>query len=122
MKRVLLLVWLGAIALVIALGRASSWVGDTAALKAVIEPVRALAWILAIALTLYWTVVAVRWLLRALFWRVGRRLALSYFFVGALPFVIFAILLIVMGYLVGSLPMGCTVHFSSADLPFTRKV
>jgi serine phosphatase RsbU (regulator of sigma subunit) len=101
MRRVLLLAWLGAIAVLIVLGRAVSWMGDVTALKVVMEPLRMVAWALAIALTLYWGVVAFRWLLRALFWRVGRRLALSYFFVGALPFVIFAILLLVMGYLMG---------------------
>jgi serine phosphatase RsbU (regulator of sigma subunit) len=34
------------------------------------------------------------------FWRVGSRLALSYFVVGVLPFIFFAILLIVTGYVV----------------------
>lgn len=101
MKRVLLLVWLGAIAVLIALGGAASFLKARPVLEMLATPLEILAWIAASALTIYWTVIAVRWLMRALFWRVGRRLALSYLFVGALPFVIFAILLLVMGYLMG---------------------
>jgi serine phosphatase RsbU (regulator of sigma subunit) len=101
MKRVLLLAWLGAIAMILALGIASSRLGESGMATFLVEPLRVALWGIFVATTLYWTVVVVRWLMRALFWRVGRRLALSYLFVGALPFVIFAILLVVMGYLMG---------------------
>ena len=53
-----------------------------------------------IALTLYAFTVAVRWLLRKLFWRVGRRLFLSYVLIGVLPFFLFAILLLTIGYMI----------------------
>jgi HAMP domain-containing protein len=52
-----------------------------------------------IALTLYWFAVAVRWLMRKLFWRVGRRLFLSYVLIGVLPFVLMSILLLAVGYM-----------------------
>src|SRR5437867_4784289 len=53
-----------------------------------------------IALTLYGFTVAVRWTLRRLFWRVGRRLFLSYVLIGMLPFFLFAILLLSIGYII----------------------
>ena len=59
-----------------------------------------LAWLIVIALCLYGFAVFVRWLMRALFWRVGRRLFLSYLMIGMLPFGLFAILLLTMGYMV----------------------
>jgi len=59
-----------------------------------------LASLLLIALTLYGCAVFVRWLLRKLFWRVGRRLFLSYVLIGMLPFFLFAILLLTIGYMV----------------------
>jgi serine phosphatase RsbU (regulator of sigma subunit) len=52
-----------------------------------------LAWLTFLALTLYGIVIAARWLLRKLFWTVGRRLFLSYVMIGVLPFFLFAILL-----------------------------
>jgi serine phosphatase RsbU (regulator of sigma subunit) len=59
-----------------------------------------LASLLLIALTLYGFAVFVRWTLRKLFWRVGRRLFLSYVLIGMLPFFLFAILLLTVGYLI----------------------
>jgi serine phosphatase RsbU (regulator of sigma subunit) len=52
-----------------------------------------LAWFVVIGLTLYGLAIGIRWLLRKLFWTVGRRLALSYFMIGLMPFVVMAILL-----------------------------
>jgi serine phosphatase RsbU (regulator of sigma subunit) len=60
------------------------------------------AWVTLCALTLYLLTVAVRFVLRNLFWRVGRRLALSYFLLGVLPFVFFAVLVGVSGYLMAA--------------------
>jgi len=60
-----------------------------------------LSLLLFVALTLYWLTVAVRYILRKLFWRVGRRLALSYILIGVLPFFLFAILLTILGYSIG---------------------
>src|SRR5256886_14436953 len=59
-----------------------------------------LAWLVVIALCLYGFAVLVRWLMRALFWRVGRRLFLSYLMIGMLPFALFAVLLLTMAYMV----------------------
>ena len=59
-----------------------------------------LTWCVAIAITLYWMAVAVRWTMRKLFWRVGRRLFLSYVFVGVLPFFLMAILILVIAYMI----------------------
>lgn len=53
-----------------------------------------------IAVTLYAFTVAARWTLRKLFWRVGRRLFLSYVLIGVLPFFLFAILLLTIGYMI----------------------
>jgi len=59
-----------------------------------------LALLVIIAICLWAFAVFVRWLMRALFWRVGRRLFLSYLMIGMLPFALFAILLLTMGYMV----------------------
>ena len=59
-----------------------------------------LASLVCIALTLYGFAVFVRWTLRKLFWRVGRRLFLSYVLIGMLPFFLFAILLLTIGYII----------------------
>ena len=66
----------------------------------VITFVEFLAWLVLIALTLYGFALAVRWLMRALFWRVGRRLFLSYLLIGLLPFFLFAILMLTIGYMI----------------------
>lgn len=55
-----------------------------------------------IFLAVYLLAVGVRWMLRRLFWRVGSRLALSYFVIGVLPFVCFFILMLVIGYVVAA--------------------
>jgi serine phosphatase RsbU (regulator of sigma subunit) len=59
-----------------------------------------LAWLVVIALCLYGFTVFVRWLMRALFWRVGRRLFLSYLLIGLMPFFLFAILMLTIGYMI----------------------
>src|SRR6266550_2783225 len=59
-----------------------------------------IAWLIVIALSLYGFAAAVRWLMTALFWRVGRRLFLSYTLIGMLPFFLFAILLLTIGYMI----------------------
>src|SRR5437773_11949284 len=62
-----------------------------------------IAALICIAVTLYALAVVVRWMLRRLFWRVGRRLFLSYVMIGVLPFFLFGILILAMGYAVGGL-------------------
>lgn len=53
-----------------------------------------------IAVTLYGAALIVRWLLRKLFWRVGRRLFLSYVMIGVFPFFLFAVLLLAISYMI----------------------
>jgi serine phosphatase RsbU (regulator of sigma subunit) len=53
------------------------------------------------ALCMYGFAVTARWMLRKLFWRVGRRLFLSYVMLGVFPFFLFAILLLTLAYMVG---------------------
>lgn len=59
-----------------------------------------LAWLVVIGLTLYGFAIATRYILRSLFWTVGRRLFLSYVMIGVLPFVLFAILLTAILYVI----------------------
>jgi serine phosphatase RsbU (regulator of sigma subunit) len=58
------------------------------------------AWLLLISLTLYGFAIAARWVLRKLFWTVGRRLFLSYILIGVLPFFLFAVLLWAILYVI----------------------
>jgi HAMP domain-containing protein len=60
------------------------------------------AWLLFIALTLYGFAIATRWVLRKLFWTVGRRLFLSYVMIGVLPFFLFAVLLAAILYVIAA--------------------
>lgn len=59
-----------------------------------------LAYLIVIGITLYWVTLAIRWTLRALFWRVGRRLFLSYVLIGVLPFILMTILLLAVCYMI----------------------
>lgn len=59
-----------------------------------------LAWVVVISITLYWVALAIRWTMRKLFWRVGRRLFLSYVLIGVLPFVLMTILLFAVAYMI----------------------
>jgi serine phosphatase RsbU (regulator of sigma subunit) len=59
-----------------------------------------LSWCVVVGLTLYGLAITVRWLLSRLFWTVGRRLMLSYFMIGLMPFFVMAILLAVVLYLI----------------------
>lgn len=58
------------------------------------------AWLIFIALTLYGFALLSRWLLRKLFWTVGRRLFLSYVMLGVAPFFLFAVLLVAILYVI----------------------
>ncbi|MEO6486888.1 MAG: SpoIIE family protein phosphatase [Thermoanaerobaculia bacterium] len=59
-----------------------------------------LAWATFIGVSLYGIAIAIRWLMRKLFWRVGRRLFLSYVLIGVLPFMLMTILLLAIGYMI----------------------
>jgi serine phosphatase RsbU (regulator of sigma subunit) len=67
-----------------------------------------IAWLLLCALTLYGFAIAVRWVLRKLFWTVGRRLFLSYIMIGVLPFFLFAVLLAAILYVVAGVASQST--------------
>ena len=60
------------------------------------------AGLLIIATVLYGAAIATRWILRKLFWTVGRRLLLSYVMIGVLPFFLFAVLLVAILYVVAA--------------------
>ena len=66
---------------------------------ALIGVIQFFAWLLVIGLTLYGLAIFVRWVLRNLFWTVGRRLFLSYLLIGLLPFFLMTILLLTIGYM-----------------------
>ncbi|MGK2858120.1 MAG: PP2C family protein-serine/threonine phosphatase [Thermoanaerobaculia bacterium] len=101
LKKSLLLIWLAAIVAVILESKVSHLLDGAGRYLPGLELAQVLTWITIITLGVYWFSLFFRYLLRKLFWRVGRRLLLSYLFIGALPFVIFAVLLLVMGYLMG---------------------
>lgn len=94
-----LVVWLASIATIFAAGQADYYSRRLGFRIPGIGLIEFIAWTVCVALTLYLVAVTVRYLLRRLFWRVGRRLALSYFLIGLLPFVFFAVMLLVTGYL-----------------------
>jgi serine phosphatase RsbU (regulator of sigma subunit) len=94
-------IWISAIAAVILESRLSQSLGKVNRYLPGLEILQTLSWIVVIALGVWWITLFGRYLLRKLFWRVGRRLLLSYLFVGALPFVIFFVLLLAMGYVMG---------------------
>jgi serine phosphatase RsbU (regulator of sigma subunit) len=58
------------------------------------------AWCAVIAISLFWLAIGIRWTLRKLFWRVGRRLFLSYVMIGVLPFILMTILLLAVSYMI----------------------
>src|SRR5688500_3050028 len=58
------------------------------------------AWLIVIAVSIYGCAIFSRWLLRKLFWTVGRRLFLSYVMLGVLPFFLFAVLLAAILYVI----------------------
>jgi len=94
------LIWLGAL-IILALdqeyGDVLKSFGAPAALLVLVSFFAALIFT---ALCMYGFAVAVRWMLRKLFWRVGRRLFLSYVMIGVFPFFLFAILLVTIGYMI----------------------
>ncbi|MBI2215483.1 MAG: SpoIIE family protein phosphatase [Acidobacteria bacterium] len=100
-RKSLLVIWLAAVAALVIEGRVSSLLDGAERYLPGLELATLVTWIVVLVLGVYWIAVFFRYLLRRLFWRVGRRLLLSYLFVGALPFLMFAVLLLVMGYVMG---------------------
>lgn len=95
-----LVVWLGSLGLLLVIKQIDTGLLKIGRQSALLDVLGALSLVVFIVLSLYWLAKGFRLLLRKLFWRVGRRLALSYFLIGVLPFVLFAILFIFVGYLV----------------------
>jgi serine phosphatase RsbU (regulator of sigma subunit) len=95
-----LVVWLSGILAIIVLDRLDALLARFHYHMSILAFCSFLAWVVVIFLTLYGLAVTVRWLLRKLFWTVGRRLFLSYIMLGVMPFFLFAILLAALLYLV----------------------
>ena len=96
----LLTFWLSSLGTIIFLGLVDRWLERIPGVGSVVTFLTFLAWLVFIALSLYWIALFVRWLMRALFWRVGRRLFLSYLLIGMLPFLLMAALFAALGYMV----------------------
>lgn len=97
-KGLLFLTWLGAIAVVIAAALVSHFFDGFGRYVPGLSVVSFFAKAFVAAVAIYWVAAGTAYILRKLFWRVGRRLALSYFLIGVLPFICFAILLAFVGY------------------------
>lgn len=94
-----LIVWASSILLVPILSSAADLFSGVPLLSAMLSFSLVLAVLIATLLTTYLAIVFVRWVLSRLFWSVGRRLALSYLLLGLLPFLLFAVLVCVTGYI-----------------------
>jgi serine phosphatase RsbU (regulator of sigma subunit) len=94
------IVWLLAVIVIVGIEWVKPTLRNLHVPTAIFTFVEFLAWLIVIALCLYGFAVFVRWLMRALFWRVGRRLFLSYLLIGLMPFFLFAILLLTIGYMI----------------------
>jgi len=98
-RKRLLLAWALSIAAVIVLEKISSWLDALDRSFAPLGFLTFLAWLGCITISTWLLGVVVSWLMRRLFWSVGRRLALSYLLIGVLPFLLFAVLFMVVGYI-----------------------
>ena len=95
----LFLVWAIALGVVIAVNVLQSRF-DTLENAGALGMTEFFAGIILIAVGLYLVVLAIRWMMHKLFWRVGRRLFLSYILIGVLPFALMAILALALGFMV----------------------
>lgn len=98
-KKRLLTIWLLSIAIVVTLARVDSIVSGWGPLDRFLSFSSSAATLVMVVTSILVLVAFARFVLRKLFWRVGSRLALSYTLIGVLPFVLFAILLVVIGYI-----------------------
>jgi len=95
------LIWLGALIVLVLANALGDTLRDFGFPSLILVLVTFFAALVFTALCMYGFGVAVRWTLRKLFWRVGRRLFLSYVMLGVFPFFLFAILLLTIGYMMG---------------------
>ena len=93
------LVWVAGIATIIVLEQLEQFLEGFDRGIGPLNVISFFSWLLVIGLTLYGLAVATRWILRQLFWSVGRRLFLSYLLVGVLPFFLMTILLLTVVYM-----------------------
>lgn len=99
-RRTAFVIWLVAIVTIVATNEISSVLERFGYSTGVFTFLSFIAWLGFIAISLYGITIAIRWTLRKLFWRVGRRLLLSYVLIGALPFVLVFVLLVAVGYMI----------------------
>lgn len=97
-----LLLWLGSIVTIFVTSYTENLLDRFNAYLPGLGLVEFSAWLLFIAITLYAFAVVTRWVLRKLFWTVGRRLFLSYVMIGVLPFFLFAVLLAAILYVIAA--------------------
>lgn len=93
-------VWIIAIAVIVVDAQISNLLEKFKISTGIFTFISFMAALIFIAVTMYAFAVVVRWMLRRLFWRVGRRLFLSYVMIGVLPFFLFGILLLTIGYMI----------------------
>jgi sigma-B regulation protein RsbU (phosphoserine phosphatase) len=99
-RQALLVIWLIALGVIVVLDQLSPLLNRIPGVRSITSFISFLAWLLVIALALYGCALVVRWLMRKLFWRVGRRLFLSYILVGVLPFFLMATMFLAVGYMI----------------------
>lgn len=110
-------IWLISMGIVIVLGRVGSMVSGWGPIERILAFSYSSAVFVLIVTSILVLAAIARFLLRKLFWRVGSRLALSYALIGLLPFILFAILLLVIGYIgVGVLSQASFRSERRADL------
>jgi serine phosphatase RsbU (regulator of sigma subunit) len=98
--RQIFVVWAVALAVIVVFSQIGSLLERINFPTTVLTIVSFFAWLVVIAISLFWITVAIRWTMRKLFWRVGRRLFLSYVLIGALPFFLVTVLLLAIGYMI----------------------
>lgn len=96
-RKRLTIAWLTSIVVIMALDRIDAFL-STFGRYLPLDFFSFLGYLVFCSISIYFIAVAVRFLLRKLFWRVGRRLLLSYLLIGLLPFLLFAILMTGIGY------------------------
>ena len=96
------LLWIAGVSTIATIGYVDGVMNRVGRNVAILDLISFFAWLLVIALSLYGLAVATRWVLRKLFWTVGRRLFLSYVMIGVLPFFLFAVLLTAILYVVAA--------------------
>ena len=107
------LIWLGALIVLVLANALGDTLRNFGFPSLILVLVTFFAALVFTALCMYGFGVAVRWTLRKLFWRVGRRLFLSYVMLGVFPFFLFAILLLTIGYMMGGVMTHAALTRSS---------